>query len=155
MEIIKMRSSEKKYRIGYTQGVYDMFHIGHLNLLLNAKEHCDYLIVGVNSDDLVREYKKKTPVINERDRYRIIENLKVVDEVVIASTLDKMAMWEELQFDAVFIGDDWKGHPRWENTKEELSKVGVDVVFLPHTENISSTLLNLKKENVVEDGLKK
>lgn len=153
MEIIKKKNNKKKYRIGYTQGVYDLFHIGHLNLLLHAKEQCQYLIVGVNSDELVRVYKKKIPVINEEDRYRIIENLKVVDEVVIVSTLDKKALWEELRFDVVFIGDDWKGNPRWERTQIELSNVGVDVVFLPHTENISSTLLRLEKENAIKDGL--
>lgn len=154
MEIIKSKSNEKKYCIGYTQGVYDLFHIGHLNLLLHAKEQCKYLIVGVNSDELVREYKKKTPVINEIERYSIIENLKVVDEVIMVSTLDKKILWKELKFDAIFIGDDWKGNSRWEKTKVELAEVGVDVIYLPHTENISSTILRLKKENGIEDGFR-
>ena len=79
----------KKYKIGYTQGVYDMFHIGHLNLINHAKEYCDYLIVGVNADALVEEYKHKTPVIHEKERAEIIRNLKAVDQVVIAHTLDK------------------------------------------------------------------
>lgn len=153
MKIIQKRSNEKKYCVGYTQGVFDLFHVGHLNLLLHAKEKCKYLIVGVNSDDLVRKYKKKTPVISELERYRIIENLKMVDEVVMVSTLDKRALWEELKFDTVFIGDDWRGNPRWESTKKELSDVGVDVIFLPHTENISSTLLSLEKGNGIKDGL--
>lgn len=131
----------KHYKTGYTQGVYDMFHIGHLNLLNNAKKYCDYLIVGVNADELVKEYKQKTPVINENDRRTIVENIKAVDKCVIAHTLDKIESWKELGYDAIFIGDDWKGNPRWEQTKEDLAKYGVDVVFLPHTEGISSTEL--------------
>lgn len=152
MGIIKQRTTNKKYRIGYTQGVYDMFHIGHLNLLENAKRQCDYLIVGINTDALVEEYKKKTPVINEEERYRIIASLKVVDEAVLVSTLDKKKMWNQLEFDAIFIGDDWKGNLRWEQTQKELSKMGVDVIFLPHTDNISSTILRLEKDNVIKDS---
>lgn len=134
----------KKYKIGYTQGVYDMFHIGHLNLLNHAKEYCDYLIVGVNSDALVQEYKHKVPVIHEEERAEIVSNIKAVDRCIIAETLDKMVMLDQLGFDAVFIGDDWKGNSRWEQTERELNKYGVDVVFLPHTPNVSSTYLRSK-----------
>lgn len=141
----------KKYKLGYTQGVYDMFHVGHLNLLNNAKACCDRLIVGVNSDSLVREYKHKTPVIGEQDRRLIVENIKAVDETVIADTLDKKVMLDRLHFDAVFIGDDWKDNPRWQATKKELAQYGVDVVFLPHTEGVSSTMLKpLDGEKVKE-----
>lgn len=129
----------KRYKVGYTQGVYDMFHIGHLNLINHAKEYCDYLIVGVNADSLVEEYKHKTPVINETERAEIVRNIKAVDEVVIAYTLDKEVALEQYHFDAIFIGDDWKGNPRWEQTKIDLAKHGVDLVFLPHTDGISST----------------
>lgn len=141
----------KKYKIGYTQGVYDMFHVGHLNLLNNAKACCDHLIVGVNSDELVQQYKHKTPVINEEERKLIVENIKAVDEVLIADTLDKKAMLEKLHFEAVFIGDDWKDNPRWQATKAELSHYGVDVVFLPHTDGITSTILRpMSNEKIKE-----
>ena len=93
----------KKYKIGYTQGVFDMFHIGHLNLLLHAKEQCDYLIVGVNSDELVENYKQKVPVIDEEARRTIVENIKCVDQAVIATTLDKVDAWNRYHFNVVFI----------------------------------------------------
>ena len=140
----------KKYKVGYTQGVYDMFHIGHLNLLNHAKEYCDYLIVGVNADELVQEYKHKKPVIKEEERAEIVRNIKAVDEVVIAHTLDKEAALESYHFDVIFIGDDWKGNPRWEQTKIDLAKHEVDLIFLPHTDGISSTLLNSEKDNKIE-----
>ena len=141
----------KKYKIGYTQGVYDMFHIGHLNLLNHAKEYCEILIVGVNSDELVQSYKHKKPVIPQEERRIIIENIKAVDRCVIADTLDKVAAWEQLHFDAIFIGDDWKGNPRWEQTRVELAKYNADVVFLPHTDGISSTILRDETQNVVQE----
>ena len=141
----------KKYKTGYTQGVYDMFHIGHLNLINHAKEYCDYLIVGVNADKLVESYKHKTPVINENDRQTIVSNIKAVDRCVIAHTLDKVEAMKEYGFDAIFIGDDWKGNPRWEQTKQDLAEYGVDVVFLPHTNGISSTLLTMKKDAGVSE----
>lgn len=131
----------KKYKIGYTQGVYDMFHIGHLNLINRAKEQCDYLIVGVNSDNLVQSYKHKETVIKEQNRAEIVRNLKAVDECVIVDTLDKTELLKNLKFNAIFIGDDWYGNPRWMQTKEELAENGVDVVFLPHTAGVSSTML--------------
>ena len=137
----------KKYKIGYTQGVYDMFHIGHLNLINQAKERCEYLIVGVNSDQLVERYKNKTPVICQEDRRTIVANIKAVDQAVIADTLDKTEMLKQLGFDAVFIGDDWKGSERWQKTEEELSRFGVDVVYLAHTPDISSTALRKVKYN--------
>lgn len=137
------------YRVGYTQGVYDMFHIGHLNLINHAKEYCDYLIVGVNSDELVQSYKHKTPVINQEERRTIVANIKAVDECIIATTLDKEEAWKKLHFDAIFIGDDWKGNPRWEQTKVDLGKIGVDVVFLPHTDGVTSTILRPLHENKV------
>lgn len=141
----------KQYKIGYTQGVYDMFHIGHLNLIKRAKERCETLIVGVNSDALVEEYKHKIPVINENDRAEIIRSLKPVDECVIVDTLDKIETMKSLHYDAIFIGDDWYGNPRWMKTKEDLAAYGVDVVFLPHTEGISSSQLRPEVENTVRE----
>lgn len=140
----------KKYKIGYTQGVYDMFHIGHLNLINHAKELCEQLIVGVNSDELVCSYKHKETVIKEEDRAEIVRNIKAVDKCVIVKTLDKLELLNQIHFDAVFIGSDWYGNPRWMQTKEELAKHGVDVVFLPHTEGVSSTMLRPQTDNIVE-----
>ena len=140
----------KKYKIGYTQGVFDMFHIGHLCLINRAAEECEKMIVGVNSDALVQDYKHKTPVINEEDRAEIIRNLKSVDQVLIVSTLNKAQLWDKLHFDVVFIGDDWKGNDRWKRTEIDLGKYGVDVVYLPHTPQVSSTLLRVEVPNRVD-----
>ena len=141
----------KRYRIGYTQGVFDMFHVGHLNIINRAKEYCDFLIVGVNSDRLVQEYKHKTPVIGQEDRLRIVENLKAVDKAVIAETLDKISSQKELHYNAVFIGNDWKDNHRWQQTRSDLAEVGVDVVFLPYTDGVSSTKLRpLEDEKIKE-----
>lgn len=141
----------KRYKIGYTQGVYDMFHIGHLNILNHAKELCEYLVVGVNSDILVQNYKHKTPVISEKERMEIVRNIKAVDKVVLAETLDKKIQYDKIGFDAIFIGSDWRGNPRWETTKDEMRKVNVDVVFLPHTDGVTSTILRSVKKTKVEE----
>ena len=136
----------KKYKVGYTQGTFDLFHIGHLNLINNAKEQCDYLIVGVNSDELVFKYKNKVTNIKETERAKIVNSIKGVDRVIITDTLDKTEILNHVNFDAIFIGDDWKGNQRWEDTKIALSKRGIDVVFLPHTDGISTTDI-VKKMN--------
>jgi len=141
----------KKYKVGYTQGTYDMFHIGHLNLLRQAKERCDRLIVGVNSDTLVEEYKNKTPVICSENRAEIIRNIKAVDDCVIVETLDKVAVWNLIHFDAIFIGDDWKGNERWKQTELDLTPYGAKVVYLKHTDGVSSTLLRILKEDKIEN----
>ena len=141
----------KEYRIGYTQGVFDMFHVGHLRLINHAKEYCDTLIVGVNADSLVQEYKHKTTVIREKDRQEIINNLKAVDQCVIVSTLNKVEIWNQYHFDAIFIGDDWKGNARWAQTEVDLAPLGAKVVYLPHTDGISSTELRPEHENRVHE----
>lgn len=129
----------KKYKIGYTTGVFDMFHVGHLNIIQKAKEQCDYLIVGVSTDEVVQKYKNKTPVITFEQRKRIVEAIRYVDEVVPQTTMDKTVAWQELKFDAIFHGDDWKGTGYYNECEEQLKKLGVDVVFIPHTPGISST----------------
>ncbi len=131
----------KKYKVGYTQGVYDMFHIGHLNLLNNARNLCEHLIVGVNSDELVTQYKHKLPVIPEEERRLIVANIKAVDACEIVDTLDKVENYKRFHYDAVFIGDDWKGNARWTQTEKDLAPYGVDVVYLPHTKGVCSTEL--------------
>ena len=133
--------------IGYTTGVYDMFHIGHLNILKRAKEQCDYLIVGVNSDQLVEEYKNKKAVVPLEERMEIIRSIRYVDEVMRIDSLDKVLSWKKKHYNLLFIGDDWKGNPRWTKTEEEMAKYGVKVVYLPHTEGTNSTLL---REKLVE-----
>lgn len=132
--------------IGFTAGAFDMFHIGHLNLIKNAKARCDYLIVGVNTDDLISSYKNKTAVVPLKERMQIIGALKYVDEVEAVDTLDKVEMWKRKKFDLVFIGDDWKGSERWIETEKALDQFcgGVKVIYLPYTEGTTSTLLREK-----------
>lgn len=132
----------KQYKVGYTTGVFDMFHIGHLNLLKKAKEQCEYLIVGVSTDEVVRGYKNKSPIIPFEERIAIVQELKCVDKAVPQTSMDKMEAWEKLHFNALFHGSDWKGSNMYNKLIEEFASVGVDVVFLPHTEGISSTLLS-------------
>ena len=141
--------SNKQFKIGYTQGTYDLFHIGHLNLLEHAKELCDFLIVGINSDELVKSYKNKNVHICAKDRARIVKALKVVDDVIITNTLDKIELYKKLNYDVIFIGNDWEGSQRWSETEKELSKFGVSVKYLPHTNGISTTIISqqLNKKN--------
>lgn len=128
-------------KIGYTQGTFDLFHVGHLNLIQHAREFCDFLIVGVNADKLVSEYKHKTPVVGEKERAEVVSGLVYVDACSVVNTLDKMDAYGKYHFNSIFIGDDWKGNPRWEKTRMEMEKIGVDLVFLPHTNGISSSVL--------------
>lgn len=132
---------EKKYKVGYTTGVFDMFHIGHLNILRRAKEQCEYLIVGVTTDAVVQEYKHKTPVIPYEQRKAIVEAIRYVDAVVPQTSMDKMEAYQKLKFNALFHGNDWQGSDMYNQIAEEFSKVGVDVVFLPHTDGISTTII--------------
>ena len=142
----------KKYKIGYTTGVFDLFHIGHLNLLRRAKEQCDFLIVGVSTDSLVESYKHKTPHIPFEQRIEIVSAIKYVDRAVPQESMDKLAAWKALHFDAVFHGDDWKGSKMYDEVEKSLNAVGVDMVFLPHTSGVSSTLISEKLDAVTESG---
>lgn len=136
--------SGKKYKIGYTTGVFDMFHIGHLNILKRAKEQCEYLIVGVSTDETVESYKHKKPIIRFEERCAIVEAIRYVDKVVPQTSMNKMDAYKELKFDVLFHGSDWQGSSMYDQIIKEFSKVGVDVVFLPHTDGISSTLIREK-----------
>jgi len=131
----------KKQIIGYTSGVYDLFHIGHLNLLKNAKGLCDKLIVGVTSDELV-SYKNKKAVIRHSERMEIVRNIKCVDSVVPQHDMDKFKMWERLKFDVMFVGDDWFKTPKWNDIEKKLKDVGVEIIYFPYTKEISSTFIN-------------
>jgi glycerol-3-phosphate cytidylyltransferase len=146
-----LRGDEKAI-IGYTSGVYDLFHIGHLNLLKNAKAMCDKLIVGVSSDELV-SYKNKKAVINHAERMEIIRNIKQVDAVVPQNDMDKFKMWERLKFDVMFVGDDWFQSEKWNELDQKFSSVGVKIIYFPYTQETSSTLINqtlisLRQENL-------
>ena len=121
-----------------------MFHVGHLNILRRAKDLCDYLIVGVSTDEVVESYKHHAPIIPFKDRKAIVESIKFVDEAVAQDTMDKMSMWEKVHFDVMFHGDEWKGTPLYNKYEEEFAKVGVHIEYLPHTEGINSSMLREK-----------
>lgn len=127
--------------IGYTAGVFDMFHIGHLNILRRAKERCDFLIVAVSTDELVQEYKHKTPVICYEERAEIVRAIRYVDKVVPQVNRDKFSAWETYRFNKMFVGDDWKGSPLFDKVEEQFKSVGVEIVYFPYTKGTSSTML--------------
>ena len=127
--------------IGYTQGTFDTLHIGHIRLLKRAKEQCDYLIVGVNSDELVKNYKNTDTIIKQDERKELIEAIKYVDKATIVNTLDKKIHQKEFGFSLIFIGDDWKGNERWNKTEIEMAKLGAKVIYIPYTHGISTTII--------------
>lgn len=124
--------------IGYTAGVYDLFHIGHLNLLKNAKGMCDKLIVGVTTDELV-EYKGKRSFIQFEDRIEIVRSIKYVDAVVPQYNMDKLTMCLKIGAKIMFVGDDWYGTDKWQQYEKEFADHGIKIVYFPYTKNISST----------------
>ena len=130
--------------IGYTTGVFDMFHIGHLNIMKRAKAQCDYLIVGVSTDELVQQEKNKAPIIPFADRCAILEAIRYVDRVVPQPDKNKFAAWERYHFNKMFVGSDWKGTEAWNRFEEQFAPVGVEIVYLDHTDGISSTILRDK-----------
>ena len=131
----------KKKIIGYTTGVYDLFHVGHLNLLRNAKSICDKLIVGVTSDELVK-YKFKKSVIPFEERIEIIRAVKYVDLAIPQNSIDKFLAWKKLKFDILFVGDDWFEMKKWKNYEKKLKIKGAKVIYFPYTKGTSSTLIN-------------
>ena len=140
----------KKYKVGYTCGVFDLFHVGHLNLLERCKEMCDYLIVGVCDDHYVRDIKHKEPVIPLSDRVRILKALKCVDDAVpvtIEETDDKMLALARFHFDVLFSGDDWKGSERYQKTEQQFAEFGVSIEYLPYTKGVSTSDLKEKMKN--------
>lgn len=140
----------KKYKIGYTSGVYDLFHIGHLNLLKNAKGMCDKLIVGVTTDDLVL-YKGKKAMIPFEDRIEIVRSIKYVDAVVPQSDMDKVTMCKKLKASLLFVGDDWYDTDKWKEHEKDLAKAGIDVVYFPYTKGVSSTIISQTLSNAREN----
>jgi glycerol-3-phosphate cytidylyltransferase len=133
--------SDSRFRVGYTTGVFDLFHIGHLTLLKNAKGLCDKLIVGVTVDELVA-YKNKHAVIPFEERLEIVRSIKYVDAAIPQYDMDKFEMWNKLSFDVMFVGDDWYRSDKWVQLEEKFSDVGVRVVYFPYTPGTSSTIIN-------------
>ncbi len=133
--------------IGYTTGVYDMFHIGHLNILRRAKEQCDYLIVGVSTDELVLHDKNKRPVIPFENRCEIVKAIRYVDEVVPQVDKNKFEAWKKYRFNKMFVGSDWQGTPQWKEFEKQFAPVNVEIVYLPHTDGISSSILRDQMNN--------
>jgi glycerol-3-phosphate cytidylyltransferase len=137
--------------IGYTSGVFDLFHVGHLNLLRNARALCDKLVVGVTTDELV-SYKFKRAVIPFTERMEIVRAVEFVDAVIPQETMDKLDIWDKIKFDIMFVGDDWYETDKWQSIENEFAKRNVKVVYFPYTKSTSSslinqTLLNLRKDN--------
>ena len=128
-------------KIGYTTGVFDLFHIGHLNILKRAKLECDYLIVGITTDELALSAKNKKPVIPFPERMEIIESIKFVDEVVPQTNYDKIEAWNNLKFDLMFVGNDWKGTDKWNQIEKDFNKCGVEIIYFSYTSHTSSTIL--------------
>lgn len=138
---MKTAKSKKILTIGYTTGVFDLFHIGHVKMLSNAKSLCDKLIVGVTTDELV-SYKNKRPVIPFAERLEIVRSLKFVDAAVPQDRMDKMAAWTRYHFDLMFVGDDWYNTPKWKRLEAQFKKIGVRIIYFPYTKGTSSTLIN-------------
>lgn len=138
---------EKKFKTGYTTGVYDMFHIGHLNILRQAKEQCETLIVGVTTDELCFKRKQKYPIICEQDRMEILRAIRYVDKVVRQEDMEKIRPIKKFGADVVFVGSDWKGTDAWNQYEKEFAEVGCSVVYLDHTDGISSTILREKLQD--------
>ena len=141
----------KNKLIGYTTGVFDMFHIGHLRLLKKAKLHCDYLIVGVSTDELVMEYKGKMPIIPLGHRMEIISSLKCVDEVVIQTHRDKLQAFHEIGFNVMFVGDDWKGDPLFMELEEKLREFDASIEYFRYTKDVSSTKFSEILQKIADD----
>lgn len=138
----------KRQIVGYTAGVFDLFHIGHLNILRNAKALCDFLIVGITTDDLMLKYKNRNTFIPFVERMEIVRHIDCVDAVVPQDDMDKFGAWEKMKFDIMFVGDDWYNTPKWQEIETKLKAVGVRIVYFPYTKTISSSKLNAALEKL-------
>ena len=137
--------------IGYTTGVFDMFHIGHLNVLRRAKLSCDFLLVGVTTDELCESVKGKRPIIPFVERMEIVANIQSVDEAVPQTSMDKLEAWRNHKFDRMFVGSDWKGSDAWVQLEQTFKEVGVEIMYFPYTENTSSTILRKALMDIVNE----
>ncbi len=138
---------------GYTTGVFDLFHVGHLNILRSAKSACDFLIVGVTTDELSEKEKGNKPVIPFAERVEIVSSIKYVDRVVSQMNYDKFEAWQMLHFNKMFVGDDWKGTEKWEKMEAQFKELGVEIMYFPYTTHTSSTKIRRILE-LIEAGYK-
>jgi glycerol-3-phosphate cytidylyltransferase len=143
--------TDSRFRVGYTSGVFDLFHIGHLTLLKNAKGLCDKLIVGVTVDELV-SYKNKRAVIPFEERLEIVRSITYVDAAIPQYDMDKFEMWNKLSFDVMFVGDDWYRSDKWSQLQEKFAEVGVRIVYFPYTPGTSSTIINQTLTELRSEG---
>jgi glycerol-3-phosphate cytidylyltransferase len=143
--------SDSRFRVGYTSGVFDLFHIGHLTLLKNARGLCDKLIVGVTVDELV-SYKNKRAVIPFEERLEIVRSIQYVDAAIPQYDMDKFEMWNKLSFDVMFVGDDWYRSDKWSQLEEKFTEVGVRIVYFPYTPGTSSTIINQTLTELRSEG---
>jgi len=139
-------------RIGYAAGAYDLFHLGHLNLLRHAKQHCDVLVAGVVSDEMLRQVKRIEPVIPTNERVEIVRAIRYVDDVHVERSPDKLDAWREVRFTHFFKGDDWRGTEKGRLLEERFSQVGVEVVYFPYTAHTSSTKLRQTLDAIADAG---
>ena len=130
---------KKRTKIGYTTGVFDLFHVGHLNILRNAKSMCDKLIVGITTDEMMMSYKKKNTVIPFEERCEIVSAIEFVDLVLPQSNMNKIEAWEKLKFNKMFVGDDWYKNKKWEDYEKQLKEHNVEIIYFPYTKKTSST----------------
>ncbi|MER5726998.1 adenylyltransferase/cytidyltransferase family protein [Streptomyces sp. NPDC002138] len=133
--------ARRPYRVGYAPGAYDLFHIGHLNILRHARSQCDYLVAGVVSDEMAELAKGRRPMIPLVERLEIVRSVKYVDAAFVETVPDKVQTWKQVRFDVIFKGDDWRGTPKGLRLEEDFAAVGVDVVYFPYTVHTSSTQL--------------
>lgn len=141
----------KKYKIGYTSGVFDIFHVGHLNILKKSKELCDYLIVGVTTDELCYRRKNKYPVYPLNERIEILEAIKYIDLVIVQDNMEKLNVIKKYNCDVVLVGSDWKGTESWNKYEQEFKEFNCDVVYIDYTKGVSSSLLRKK---IIDEGVK-
>jgi glycerol-3-phosphate cytidylyltransferase len=140
----RYHASGRTELVGYAPGAFDLFHVGHLNLLRRARLECDYLIAGVVSDEVALAQKGRYPVVPEDERLEIVASLDVVDRAVLEVTTDKLATWERVRFDTIFKGSDWVGSAKWTELEREFAVRGVRVAYLPYTEHVSTTVLRTR-----------
>ncbi|RSS84254.1 cytidyltransferase [Streptomyces sp. WAC06614] len=133
--------ARKPYRVGYAPGAYDLFHIGHLNILRHARSQCDYLVAGVVSDEMAERAKGRRPMIPLVERLEIVRSVKYVDAAFVETVPDKVETWRQVRFDVLFKGDDWRGTAKGDKLEADFAAVGVDVVYFPYTVHTSSTQL--------------
>jgi glycerol-3-phosphate cytidylyltransferase len=138
-------------RIGYAPGAYDLFHVGHLNILRHAKSHCDFLVAGVVSDEMCELTKGRRPVIPLAERLEIVSHISYVDQAIAEVVPDKLETWESIRFNVLFKGDDWRGTPKGEKLERDFGKVGVEIVYFPYTMHTSSSMLRRVLTSIEEN----